>query len=48
MGGGAFGEVFKGFAVERNNEPVAVKIMALDKISQGDDQGMLKSIECEI
>ena len=35
LGGGAFGDVFKGFALERNNEPVAVKKIALNTLKKG-------------
>ena len=35
LGEGAFGSVFKGFALERNYQPVAVKVISLAHLKKG-------------
>ena len=48
LGGGAFGDVFKGFALERNYQPVAVKRITLKSLKRGADENMKNIIDKEI
>ncbi len=48
LGKGAFGDVFKGFALERNYQPVAVKRITLNSLKRGADEQIKNSIDKEI
>lgn len=48
LGGGAFGQVFKGFSLERNYQPVAVKRMSLRTLKKNADEGIKKAVDHEI
>lgn len=48
LGNGAFGSVYRGFALERDYEEVAVKLISLQKLKAGASQGEDASIDKEI
>ena len=48
LGKGAFGDVYKGFALERNYETVAIKKISLQAFKSGASKELQKSIDKEI